>query len=291
MNYTSVTKESGRILSTEGLPIRYDLYIPSVSVQETFPVILFLHGFKGFKDWGPFPDACEELTRAGFAVVSFNFSHSGIGASMDQYDHPELFATMTLSQDVRDVGSVIAALKEGDITTDKVILDAERIGLVGHSRGGHTAIVASAEFPEVQCLVAWAPVADFSEFWTESMIADWREKGFTEVENTRTGRKMALGREGYDDLMTQSNRFTALKRIAELYIPTMLIAGKQDESVPVSHSERLFRLCPADSREIRLIPETGHTFGAAHPFENQDYPVAFDEVLEFTENWFLENLS
>jgi uncharacterized protein len=43
------------------------------------PVILFVHGFKGFKDWGAFPDACEEFARVGFAVVAFNLSLNGVG--------------------------------------------------------------------------------------------------------------------------------------------------------------------------------------------------------------------
>lgn len=286
----SIVKQSGAIPSTEGLPIRYDLYIPSVSEPEMFNVILFIHGFKGFKDWGPFPDACEDLARAGFAVVAFNLSHSGMGESEEVTERPDLFASMTLSQDVRDIGSVIAALREGEITTDRIIMNPEKIGLVGHSRGGHNAIVATAEFPEVTCMVSWSAVADFNEFWGEGMVRDWQEKGYTEVVNSRTGEVLRLGREGYDDLQAHGDRVTALRRVREVRVPALFIAGKKDESVPVGHSERLYMACPSDVKEIRLIPGAGHTFDASHPFELSDYPTRFAEVLEFTEDWFVENL-
>lgn len=290
MSYTSVIKQSGSIPSTDQQTIYYDLYFPSVSVQETFPILLFLHGLKGFKDWGPFPDACEDLSRAGFAVLAFNASHSGVSELSEDIDREDLFRTMTISQDIADVGSVIKALKEGEITTTKVILDAEKIGIVGHSRGGHHAIVASAEFPEIQALVSWAAVADFAEFWTSEMTAAWEKGKDVQIENVRTGKMLNLSPDGYQDLVARPKRLTALSRVKELHIPSLFIAGKQDESVPISHTERLFRACPSDQKELRLIPDTGHTFGASHPFTESDYPPHFSELIEFTESWFLEYL-
>lgn len=290
MSYTSVIKQSGSIPSTDQNEIQYDLYYPSVSVPETFPILLFLHGLKGFKDWGPIPDACEDLSRAGFAVLAFNASHSGVTSPSGEIDREDLFKTMTISQDIADVGSVIKALKEGDITTNRIILDAEKLGIIGHSRGGHHAIVSSAEFPEIQALVSWSAVADFTELWDESMISSWQKGKDVEIENARTGQKLKVGPDGYQDLIDKPRRLTAMNRVKELHLPSLFIAGKQDETVPISHTERLFRACPSDQKELRLIPDTGHTFGAEHPFTDSDYPPHFSEVIEYTESWFLEHL-
>ena len=41
-----IKKETGSILSSEGLPIAYDLYTPAVNGY-AIPVVLSLHGFKG----------------------------------------------------------------------------------------------------------------------------------------------------------------------------------------------------------------------------------------------------
>lgn len=42
------------------------------------PVIVFNHGFKGFKDWGPFNIIADKFAEAGFIFVKMNFSHNGI---------------------------------------------------------------------------------------------------------------------------------------------------------------------------------------------------------------------
>jgi len=86
MSSQTIKKSSGSVSSDEGLPIYYNYYLPSGTSQKSLPVIIFLHGFKGFKDWGAFPDACAELSAAGFAVVAMNSSLNGVGESMTEFD-------------------------------------------------------------------------------------------------------------------------------------------------------------------------------------------------------------
>lgn len=290
MNYSTVSKISGQISSTEDLPIYYDLLIPGVSSVTVLPVILFVHGFKGFKDWGAFPDACEELARAGFTVVAFNLSLNGVGSNMLEFDRLELFRRETLSQDLADIGSVIEAIKNKEIHNDKVVMDTDRIGILGHSRGGHTAVVAAIEYSEIQCLVTWSAVADYNKRWTKKMVDDWNSKGFTEIKNSRTGQLMPLDKVVYDDAIENADRLMAAQRVRELHIPSMFLAGKNDETVPISESELLFRESPAYDKELRLIENAGHTFQISHPFDEQDFPPEFSEVLDLTEGWFLDHL-
>ena len=54
MAFDNISVSSGIIDSTEGNPIRWDLYTPISGTRRIHPVILFIHGFKGFKDWGLF---------------------------------------------------------------------------------------------------------------------------------------------------------------------------------------------------------------------------------------------
>lgn len=288
--HISVYKSTGSIPSTENLPIRYDLYTPGRSHRDRLPVVIFLHGFKGFKDWGPFPAACEDLARQGFAVLAFNFSLNGVGDNPLEFDRLDLFERQTLSQDLDDVGTVIAALKRGEIASTRVGLNTDTIGIVGHSRGGHTAVAAAAEYPEIQCLVTWAAVADYSTRWSGQMLKDWEEKGVTEILNARTGQTMRLSSVVREDVQKRGDRVIALRRIEEIHLPTLLIAGKADEAVPWQDSDRLYKKSPSEHKELRLIPETGHTFGASHPFEADDYPEPFQEVLSLTENWFISHL-
>lgn len=288
--YSSVKKESGSVPSKENLPIYYDLYTPVTTKTRAFPIILFLHGFKGFKDWGAFPDACEYLARQGFCVVAFNLSKNGVGKSMLEFDEPELFRKQTLSSDLDDVGSVINHLKKGNLKSDQVTMNTDKIGIIGHSRGGHTAVAAAAEFSAIQCLVTWSAVSDYNKRWSKEMVNDWSKKGFTEIINGRTGESLPVDKIVYNDAIEHADRLMAIKRVSELHIPVLFAAGKDDEAVSPTESKKLFRACPSDDKELLLIDGTGHTFGTSHPFEDEDLPEPFDNLLESTETWFLEYL-
>ena len=122
------------------------------------------------------------------------------------------------------------------------------------------------------------------------MKKDWQMQGYTEIENSRTGQVFKINKAVYDDALENANTLMAVKRVKELYIPSMFIAGKADEAVPYTNSEVLFRECPSDEKEVRLIGNTGHTFGVSHPFNEAEFPRAFEEVLDFTEGWLLEYL-
>ncbi|MCH8495109.1 MAG: alpha/beta hydrolase [Balneolales bacterium] len=284
-----VKKHSGSLDSTEGNPIRYDLYTPP-SDSGSLPVILFLHGFKGFKDWGTFPDAFFEIARQNFAVLAINFSHNGVGTDFDTFEHTDLFKTQTISQELADIKTVIEALKSGQIGHSAGLFDLSPVGIIGHSRGGHTAILAAAEFEEITCLVTWAPVADVLSSWPDSMINDWKTSGETIIQNSRTGQNLPIGRQLYDDVMANKDAYSALKRVSELYIPCFFIHGNADETVPHRSTEQLYLACSSYEKEKKLINGGDHTFGSSHPYTADDLPEDFADVVSLTIDWFQTNL-
>lgn len=290
MKTSSVNKISDSIPSSEDLPIYYDLYYPDNQEEQKLPLIIFLHGFKGFKGWGAFPDGCAELSTAGFAVVAMNFSFNGVGESMTEFDQLDLFARETLTQDLNDVGSVIDALHEGKISANNISLDTDNIGILGHSRGGHTAVAAAAEYDEIECLVTWSAVADYNERWSDDMIADWKEKGVTEIKNGRTGQMMPVKKVVFDDALKNADRLMAATRAKELDIPSLFIHSKGDETVPFSEAEKLYQSCGSEEKDIMLIPDSGHTFGTAHPFEDDSFPDPFRQVVDKTAKWFTSHM-
>lgn len=290
MEFDNISISSGQTPSSEGLPIRWDLYTPISGTSREFPVIIFLHGFKGFKDWGPFPDACEDLARSGFGVLAMNFSLNGIGENKTEFDRLDLFERETLSQDLDDIGTIIHALQKGEIQDSHSHLNTDTIGIVGHSRGGHTAIVAASEFESIQCLVTWSAVGNYIERWAEDKIEKWKSKGYIEIENSRTGQIMKVGKVVYDDAVSNADQLMAMKRVSDVRIPSLFIHAREDETVPYTDSEELHIECVAKEKELRLVANAGHTFGASHPFEEMDFPVPFLEVLEWTIGWFREYL-
>ena len=64
--------EKNLILTSEGKkPIVYDVCFNQT--QSPKPVIIFCHGYKGFKDWGAWQLVAETFANAGFFFLKFNF--------------------------------------------------------------------------------------------------------------------------------------------------------------------------------------------------------------------------
>ena len=53
-------------------PIVYDLFFNSKI--KNAPLIIFCHGYKGFKDWGAWNLWAEVFASKGIAFLKFNFS-------------------------------------------------------------------------------------------------------------------------------------------------------------------------------------------------------------------------
>ena len=106
------------------------------------PTIVICHGFKGFMEWGFFPALAELLSKRGFTVVRFNFTGNGMQPGDELVTDLEAFQTATFSQDLEDLLSLLSAL---GVSVAEGLVDIERLGLFGHSRGGGTAILAAAQ--------------------------------------------------------------------------------------------------------------------------------------------------
>lgn len=286
----TVSKTTGAVNSTENLPIRYDVYAPVDEQPANLPTILFLHGFKGFKDWGTFPAVCEQVAEAGFAVVAINFSLNGIGEDPLEFDRLDLFARETLSQDLDDIGNVLKAIQEDEITAEGQSLNGELIGILGHSRGGQTAVAAAAEYPAIKCLVTWSAVADYNARWNDKMKSDWQHKGVTEIKNGRTGQIMPMSKIVWDDARENAERVIALHRVKELSLPALFVHSKGDDAVSYHDAEQLFEACTSSEKEMLLLEDTGHTFGGSHPYEQDAFPGPLQYALAQSIGWFTDHL-
>jgi len=242
------------------------------------PAVLILHGFKGFKDWGMFPPCAERLARAGFAAVSINVSGSGVDDN-GGFSLPERFGHNTFSAELEDAKRVLDALEAGRLGVAK----PTSVGLVGHSRGGGMAILGAARRPTIAALVTWAAISSVRR-WSAAQAAEWRSRGRTDVINARTGEVLPMYVDVLDDLeANQSGSLDIERAAAEIRVPWLLVHGGRDESVLVTEAERLADIAVAPGFRKLLIPHTGHTFGAVHPFAgpNPALEQVFDESVRF----------
>jgi pimeloyl-ACP methyl ester carboxylesterase len=221
------------------------------------------------------------LARAGFAVVSFNFSGSGVGAGGQAFDEPERFRHNTYSREVRDLEAVLTELMRGTLGAQPTT-----IGLLGHSMGGGVAVLQAGRDDRVRALVTWAATARFGRLWRADQVAEWRRTGTLDVVNQRTGDRLPLATDILDDLERNATRLDVLAAAGAVHVPWLIIHGSADESVPASDAQDLAARAP-DAR-LLLIEGAPHTFGIMHPWSGST--PEFDRVLEASVDWFSRNL-
>ena len=245
------------------------------------PIIVICHGFKGFKDWAFFPILADSLAHAGYVTLTFNFSRNGIGSDLDNFTELKLFETNTYSHELDDLNCIIDAISQNKIGGG--LVNADRIGLLGHSRGGGISILHTSRDDRIKTLVTWAAISSVDRF-SQEVKNKWQQEGYLEIENKRTMQMMRLGLDLLDDIMINKSQLDILAAAQKIDIPTLIIHGENDESVPVDEAHLIFNQMATAEKELILIEKGSHTFGAQHPISSMTRPL--ENVFDLTENWF-----
>lgn len=240
------------------------------------PAVILVHGFKGFKDWGFWPPLAQRLARAGFSVVSFNMSGSGVDAEGNA-TLGERFSHSTFSADLSDIATVVDALMKGELG----LSPPSSLGLVGHSRGGGMSILHTARDARVKALVTWAATASTGR-WGPETRKRWRAEGFLNVTNSRTGQVLPMFTDLLDDVEQHVDALDIMRAARDITVPWLIVHGCQDETVSFSDAEALLRASGRPATALAAMDHTGHTFGAAHPWRSAPAAEAvFDRTVEF----------
>lgn len=102
-----------------------------------------------------------DMVEAGFVALAPDFLRDGerVPPSGKPYDTTDFYARFPEWSCVgKDIWDTMRAV---DYLQTLPFVDGERIGMVGHSYGGHTTIFASALEPRIKAVFASGPVSDF----------------------------------------------------------------------------------------------------------------------------------
>jgi len=272
----AASPEAFDIPCADGLFIRGEVY----PAESPLGSVIVCHGFKGFAHWAFFPYLARTLAENGLTAVTFDFSGSGIGPDRETFTQPDAFARNTFSKEQDDIENVV------DYARRKKIIDG-KFGLFGHSRGGGMAIIyAAAQEAEVKSLVTWSSIGR-TNWWTPEEAAIWRQRGYSEVTNSRTGQVMRLGTDLLDDVELNGNtKLNIAAAAAKIKMPWLIIHGTGDETVRSAEAERLHELSPRVST-LRLIEGANHGFDAKHPLS--EVPPVLEKVVLETVKFFVRN--
>lgn len=245
------------------------------------PIVVFAHGFKGFKDWGPFNAMARYFAVHGFFFIKFNFSHNGTTP-----EHPLEFADLAaFGNDNHSIQLDDLAAMLNWITMEKNALveteaNSQQIYLIGHSRGGSLVLLKAAEDPRIKKTVTWAAVSDLLAAYTPQDLADWKSKGVKWIANARTGQQMPVYYQYYEDLIANAQRLNVLKAAALLNRPLLIVHGENDGVVSLSNAQAIHSQAPHSL--LVIIKNANHTFGGVHPFTYESLPVTLQQLYDTT---------
>lgn len=272
-----------------GRPAVVDVNWSADAVKQ--PLVIFAHGYKGFKDWGIFGRMEEAFAAEGLALLRFNFSHNG-GTPEQPIDFPDLeaFGSNNYCIELDDLQSVLDWVEEGGHAFSDHI-DLSGVFLIGHSRGGAIATLTAAADQRIRALATWAAVCtlDRSTFQPGPELAAWKATGVMHIKNGRTHQDMPHFIQFYENFIENRERLDVEHAARSLRIPHLIVHGDRDTSVPISHAERL-HAWNSDSELLR-VAGADHVFGGKHPWEEDGLPVEFQAVLKATLDFFSRPLA
>ncbi len=149
-----------------GLPMRFSIFIPPQAAQGPLPALFYLAGLTCTEEtFSIKAGAQQHAAREGLVLIAPDTSPRGAGiegetASWDFGEGAGFYLDATQapwSQHYR-MESYIHELRK--LVIDELPVDAQRIGIFGHSMGGHGALTLALRRPDLfRSVSAFAPIA------------------------------------------------------------------------------------------------------------------------------------
>ncbi len=246
---------------SEGLTIYALLTVPNGVTPETgWPVIVFNHGYippREYVTTERYLAYTDAFSRAGYIV--FRSDYRGHGKSEGE---PNSYGSNGYTIDILNAVSSLKLYKD---------VDPNRIGMWGHSMGGHITLRAMVVNPDIKAGVIWAGVvASYPD-----MISRWRRGTTTPSPFPTTSARGGWRRDFLERYGTPEENpafwdsISSTTYLSDISGPLQLHHGTADASVPVEFSETLAEKMKIVQKDVELYiyPNDDHNisnnFGSA----------------------------
>ena len=262
-------------------PIVTDVFYKEDHQQKK--IVIFCHGYKGFKDWGAWNLMAETFANTGFFFIKFNFSHNG-GTLENPIDFPDLeaFGNNNYTKELDDLESVIDWVSSEEKFKNEVAINA--ISIIGHSRGGGIVLLKAIEDTRVKKVISLAAVCDFgSRSSTIGDLESWKKTGVKYVLNGRTKQNMPHFYQFYLDFKENEERLNIQKAVENIKIPQLVIHGDNDTSISIDEGKKIHSW-NAES-QLEIIKNADHVFNVSHPWKEKTFSKELEEVTSLCINF------
>jgi len=257
---------------SDGLKIYGLLTVPYADPPEGgWPAIIFNHGFippTEYRTTERYVAYVNALATNGYVVFKPDYRGHGDseGAASGGYSSPAYTV---------DVLNALASVQRYPG------VNPEKMGMWGHSMGGHLTLRAMVTVKSIKAGVIWAGVVGSYQ----DMMTNWRRnRPFP----TTSGRLSRMGQELTDTYGTwdENPEFWAsispIDNVADISGPLQLHHGTADGDVPLEFSESLYQAMVAAGKEVEYFtyPDNDHNISQAFSSAMQRTVEFYDRFLK-----------
>lgn len=212
---------------------RLDLFIPAQIDHTPPPLLVWIHG-GGWREGDKRAHPLKPFFAQGYAVASINYRLSGEAPFPDQID---------------DVRTAIQWLRSHASTYG---FDPKRIGIIGHSAGGHLSAlfaVTTNEGNAVQAVCSLSGPSDMERLFEQAQ------------DKKRQEALAALFAGSLKDKRSQVRAASPLQYITRNVPPLLLVHGDRDNVVPAEQAQLFadaLRAKAAHPPQLVILAETTH---------------------------------
>ena len=254
----------------------YDLSIPNTWNNQ---LVIFIHGYMGYKDWGCWNLVSSYFNKKGFAFLKYNASHNG-GTIEKPIDFSDLdsFSENNYMKEIEDFEAIMQMV-------DKKFNNDLAISVIGHSRGGAIALLQS-DHRRIQRIATWAAISSIeNRFPKDKLLIEWKNKGVRFVKNGRTKQELPQYFNLYEDFEKNKSKYN-LESLCKKYLkPISHFHGLEDTSVL---PENAVQLASWSKGNLNMMKETNHVFGSRHPWLESKMPDSLEELCFYTHQFISE---
>jgi uncharacterized protein len=254
---------------SEGLKIYALLTVPfGERPSNGWPVIVFNHGYippAEYRTTERYVAYVDWLARSGYIILRPDYrGHANSeGEALGAYSRPDYTV---------DVLNAVASIRKYPAA------DPERIGMWGHSMGGHITLRAMVTTQDIKAGVIWAGVvASYPD-----MANRWRATPPASLSSGARGWRQQFTQQ-YGSPEENPAFWSAISPdsyLADLSGPLQLHHAEGDETVPVLFSQLLFEKAQAVGApvELYLYPGDNHNL-------SQNFATAMGRTIEFFDRY------
>jgi len=244
-------------LEVDGQKLRGMIHFPSG--EGPFPAVALFHGFTGQRMEPHFIFVKLARLLAKNKIIAVRFDFRGSGESEGE------FQDMTIPREVEDGIRIVDFLKK------HLLVDKDRLGIVGLSLGGCIARLVATKQGNIKCLVFWSAVASPEELIKQKLTEEYQvtKEGYIDFGGNKVGK----------DFLATLPQVEGPESLSAYRGKALIIHGTKDDTVPLEHAYQLKKILPFS--QLKKIE------GADHTYNRVDWE---EEVLRKTVSFLKDNL-